>query len=83
MLRILNAGINGIKKVIPVALYNKLITSIKEAIILSSYKYFIEDDGFISVLTMSKLDRFKLAYIDRQTIIRTFKKYNINYNKRK
>jgi hypothetical protein len=83
VLRILNIGINSDRKVIPVSLYNSLITSIKEAIILNCYKYHIEADGFISAVTMSKLERFKLAMIDRQTIIRTFKKYDIKYTKRK
>jgi hypothetical protein len=83
ILRILNTGINGKKKVIPVALYNFLITSIKEAIILSNYKYYIEEDGFISVLDMSRQQRFKMAFIDRQTINRAFKKYKITYTDRR
>jgi len=83
VLRILNIGINGNKKIIPVSLYNSLIKSIQEAIILSNYGCYIEEDGFISIVGLSRLERFKLAFIDRQTIIRTFKKYNINYTKRK
>lgn len=83
ILRILNTGVNGISRGIPVTIYNYLITAIKEAIIIDNYERFIEPDGFISILAMSKLQRFKLAYIDRQTIIRTFNKYGIEYNRRK
>lgn len=83
VLRILNIGINGDKKIIPVSLYNNLIKAIQEAIILSNYKYYIEEDGFISIVGLSRLERFKLACVDRQTIIRAFKKYNIKYTKRK
>lgn len=80
VLRILSIGITSHKKVFPTAVYNTLITAIKEAIILSNYKSFIDEQGFISPTVMSKAERFGLAYIDRQTIIRTFRKYNINYN---
>jgi hypothetical protein len=83
ILRILSTGVKSPKKIFPPALPNYLIIAIKEAIVLSNYKEFIEEDGFISIASIAKLQRFKVANIDRQTIIRTFKKYNIKYNSRK
>ena len=82
VLRVLSMGIGGTKKIMPLAVYNTLLNSIKEAVVLSNYKSFEEPDGFISLNAMAKTDRFRLAYVDRQTIIRTFKKYNIKYTKR-
>lgn len=81
-LRIINIGISGIKRIMPAGIYTMLVFSIKEAIILSNYKNFEQPDGFISITAMAKTDRFMLAYIDRQTIIRTFKKYAIEYTRR-
>lgn len=63
--------------------YKKVIKLLKEAIILTEYKYHTQDDGFISLHDMSKLSRFKLVGIDRNMIIRTFRKYNITYTKRR
>lgn len=83
VLRILNVGVKSKTKIFNVSLPSYLVTSIKEAIILENYKGHIEADGFISVLELSKTARFKMANIDRQTIIRTFKKYNIEYNYKK
>jgi len=83
ILRVLNIGINGYKKVIPSGLYKFLVVSIKEAVIISCYKQYIEKDGFISIVNMAKSERLKFANIDRQVIIRTLKKYNIEYAKRK
>ena len=81
-LRIIDTGVNSGKNILPVSLYNFLVTSIKEAVVLSNYKDFIQEDGFISIIEMSRTERFKLAMVDRQTIIRTFRKYNVTYNKR-
>jgi hypothetical protein len=87
VLRILNTGktttLAKSRTIIPTALYNFLVVSIKESIILTHYEQYRESDGFISVYHMANLERLKLAYIDRQTIIRTFKKYDITYTKRK
>lgn len=64
-------------------IYKKVIKLVKESIILTEYKNHIQDDGFISIHNMSKLARFKLVEIDRNTIIRTFNKYDITYKKRR
>ena len=79
VLRLLNVGVNGSTRVIPVALYNFLVTSIKEAIILSSYKNYVTSKGIISSWNMAKHTRFKVASIDRSTIHRTLEKYNIEH----
>lgn len=81
-LRVLSTGIKSSKKIFPIALYRFLIKAIKEAVVLSNYKDFIEEDGFISVVRMSQTPRFMKMNLDRQTIIRTFKRYHINYNPR-
>lgn len=81
-LRSLNAGVNGKVRIIPVPCYNFFVKSIKEAIILTNYKYYVAEDGSISTLNMSRSERFKLAHIDKSTIDRTFKKYNVTYNKK-
>ncbi len=83
VLRVLNIGVNSRRRIVPSGLYKFLILSIKEAIVLSNYEKYIEDDGFISVISMAKSERFILAHIDRQTILRTLKKYDIEYTKRK
>lgn len=83
VLRILNVGVKSKTKIFNVSLPSYLVTSIKESIVLENYKDFIKEDGFISVLELSKTPRFKMANIDRQTIIRTFKKYNIEYTYKK
>lgn len=80
VLRILFTGAKAKKRIFKVALPSYLITLIKEAIILSNYKMFLDKRGFISIVRLSKLQRFSMADIDRQQIIRTFKKYNISYN---
>lgn len=79
VLRILNMGVNSHKKIFPITVYNTLILAIKESIILSNYENFRKKDGSISANNMSKTERFRLAFVDRQTIIRTFKKNNIEY----
>jgi len=83
VLRVLNMGVSSHKKVFPITVYNTLILAIKEAIILSNYESFKQEDGFISLNDMSKTERFRLAFVDRQTIIRVFKKNNISYNSRR
>lgn len=80
VLRIINVGIRCQRKVFNKALANFIVTTIKEAIILTNYKEALKPDGFVSVNELSRLSRFELAIIDRQTIIRTFKKYGIIYN---
>ena len=79
VLRLLNVGVNGSTRVVPVALFNFLVTSIKEAIILSSYKKHLTSEGVISSWNMAKHSRFRVASIDRSTIHRTLEKYNIKH----
>lgn len=83
VLRIINIGIKNKRKVFNKALANFIIRSIKEAIVLYNYKEFIQDDGFVSIFKMSETERFNLAVVDRQTVIRTFKKYAIQYTTKK
>lgn len=83
VLRILNVGVKSKTKIFNVSLPSYLVISIKEAIVLENYKEYIKNDGFISAVELSKTPRFKMANIDRQTIIRTFKKYNIEYTYKK
>jgi hypothetical protein len=83
ILRIISTGIHAKRKVFNLAMANYFVGCIKKAIILSNYKKFIEEDGFISLYKMSNTERFKVAEIDRQTIIRVLKKYGIHYNKKK
>lgn len=80
VLRILNVGIKSGKKIFNYSLIGYLVSCIKEAIVISNYEKYIDSDGFISVVQVAKDLRFELANINRQTIIRTFRKYNIEYN---
>jgi hypothetical protein len=80
VLRILNVGVKSKKKIFNYSLIGYLVSCIKEAIVLSNYEKYIEEDGFISIVQVAKDLRFELANINRQTIIRTFRKYNIQYN---
>lgn len=83
VLRILNVGVKSKTKIFKVSLVSYFVTVLKEAIILANHKDYIREDGFISVVQMSKTLRFEMAGIDRQTIIRTFKKYGIDYNRKR
>lgn len=83
VLRILNVGVKSHVKIFNVSLLSYFVSVLKEAIILANYKDYIKDDGFISVVQISKNMRFEMAGIDRHTIIRTFKKYNIDYNNKR
>lgn len=80
VLRILNVGVKSKKKIFNYALIGYLVSCIKEAIIIANYEKYIDEDGFISVVQAAKDLRFELANINRQTIIRAFRKYNIKYN---
>lgn len=86
-LRIINTGINTTsdsesrRGIFKKAIYTYLVRAIREAIILSNYKNHIKKDGHISLVKLSNTERFKLAGITRQTVIRAFNKYNIEYNK--
>lgn len=79
MLRIINVGIKSKRKIFNTALYNFIVITIKEAIILANYKSFMDEDGFFKPVVLAKEHRFTIANIDRQTIIRTLKKYGITY----
>lgn len=83
LLRIVSIGVKSDKRLIPGALYRFLIKVIKEAVVISNYKDFVDSDGFISIVNMAKTLRFKKMDLDRQTIIRTFRKYDIKYNSRR
>jgi hypothetical protein len=71
MLRVLNAGSSKDAKVFPSLLYSNVLLLIKEAIILASY------NSSNSVSAMANSERYRFADIDKNTINRTFKKYNI------
>lgn len=80
VLRILNVGVKSKKKIFNYALIGYLVSCIKEAIIIANFEKYIDEEGFISVVQAAKDLRFELANINRQTIIRTFRKYDIKYN---
>lgn len=83
LVRILYTDYISDKPIFYTMIYKKIIRLVKEAIILTEYKYHVQDDGFISLQAMSKLARFSLVDIDRNMIIRTFRKYGITYTKRR
>jgi hypothetical protein len=60
-----------------------LIKTIREAIILANYKDFMDSEGHIDFAGMVNSERFKLAYISKNTVLLTLRNYNINYTKRK
>jgi len=68
--KILNVG----SEILPPLLYSTVLRLIKEAIIIIG----IENNKGLTVSQLSRLNRFKLADIDRNTINRTIKKYSIN-----
>lgn len=82
-IRVMKLGVYGDSRVIHASVLKKLIFFIKEAVILSNYRYFIEEDGFIKIVEMSNREKFKSLDISRQKIIKTLKKYKISYTKRK
>ena len=77
ILRILNVAIKSQKHIINRALINYLIITIKEAIILSNYREFRREFPDKTITNIEHTQRFQIANIDRQTIIRTFRKYHI------
>jgi len=83
ILRILNVGVKSKIKIFNVSLLSYFVVTLKEAIILANYKDYMDEEGSISILEVSRTIRFMTANIDRHTIIRTFKKYNIEYNYKK
>lgn len=83
VLRILNVGVKSKTKIFKVSLLSYFVITLKEAIVLANYKEHIEKDGFISVVKIAKNLRFEMAGIDRQTIMRAFKKYGIEYTYKK
>lgn len=83
VLRILNVGVKSKTKIFNVSLLSYFVITLKEAIILANYKEYVKEDGSISILQISKTLRFEMAGIHRQAIIRTFKKYDIEYTHKK
>lgn len=83
LLRLVNFYSTKSIKVLPQSVINKLINYVKETVILTSYKDFIEDDGFISIHKLSKTPRYQNLGITRGFIINTFAKHNITYNSRR
>lgn len=83
VLRVLNVGVKSETKIFNVSLLTHLVALLKESIILTNYKDYIKEDGFISVVQIAKNIRFEMAGINRQNIIRTFKKHGIEYNYKK
>lgn len=83
LIRILHIDYQNQEGIFYKIVYRKIIKLLKEAVILTSYEDFMEQDGFISIYTMSRLSRLQLIGVDRNTIIRTFKKYGINYPKKR
>jgi hypothetical protein len=79
-MRILHSGAYGPKKIIPAGLYKMVVRLIKEAIVLSSYEYFMKKEGSLRVTDMTKNMRFKKLDLDRQTIIRVLRRHGIMYN---
>lgn len=77
ILRLFNVAIKSKKHIINRAIVNYLVTTIKEAIILSNYKQFHREFPQKTITNIEHTQRFQIANIDRQTIIRTFKKYHI------
>lgn len=64
LVRILYTDYISDKPIFYTMIYKKIIRLVKEAIILTEYKYHVQDDGFISLQAMSKLARFSLVDID-------------------
>lgn len=83
VLRILNVGVKSQTKIFNVSLLSYFVMVLKEAIILANYKDYVQDNGFISALKLSRTLRFEMAGIDRHYISRTLKKYGIEYNYKK
>ena len=81
VLRIINVGVKSKTKIFNVSLPSYLVMCIKEAIILENYKEYLEKG--LSTLQLARKERFKMANINRQTILRTFKKYGIDYDYKK
>ena len=82
-MRILSLGVRSSQKIVSKKAYRVFVNLIQEAVILKNYHSFIEEDGFISAVKLSKDDRLVKLSINRQTVIRTFKKYGIEYSLRK
>ena len=77
VLRILNVASKHEKRIINVTIINFVVTTIKESIVIANYKNYASDFPDKHIQSMAKTDRFVYANVDRQTIIRTFSKYNI------
>lgn len=77
VLRILSVASKHEKRIINAAVIKFVVTTIKEAIVLANYKNYVSNFPDKHIQSMAKTDRFIYANVDRQTIIRTFRKYNI------
>lgn len=83
LLRIISTDKKASRRAMNIQFYKKLLVLVKEAIILTEYPNHIEPDGFVSLHKLAKMHRFKVVGIDRNMVVRTFKKYNIDYTKRR